>query len=63
VHVKDMKPNGDMTEVGNGSIDFKKMFGESEKAGIQHYFVEHDEPKDALQSIKSSYEYLNKLRF
>jgi sugar phosphate isomerase/epimerase len=63
VHVKDMKPNGDMTEVGNGSLDFKKMFGESEKAGIQHYFVEHDEPKDALQSIKSSYEYLNKLRF
>jgi sugar phosphate isomerase/epimerase len=63
VHVKDMKKNGEMTEVGNGSIDFKKIFGESDKAGIQHYFVEHDEPKDPLQSIKMSYQYLSKLRY
>lgn len=63
VHVKDMKQNGEMTEVGSGSIDFKKIFEESEKAGIQHYFVEHDQPKDPLESIKASYEYLHKLRY
>jgi sugar phosphate isomerase/epimerase len=62
VHVKDMKKNGEMTEVGSGSIAFKKIFADS-KAGIQHYFVEHDNPKDPLQSIKISYEYLSKLRF
>jgi sugar phosphate isomerase/epimerase len=62
VHVKDMKKNGEMTEVGNGTIDFKKIFADS-KAGIQHFFVEHDNPKDPLQSIKASYEYLSKLRF
>jgi sugar phosphate isomerase/epimerase len=63
VHVKDMKKDGQMTEVGSGSIDFKKIFAESQKAGIQHYFVEHDEPKDPLQSIRASYEYLSKLRY
>ena len=63
VHVKDMKQSGEMTEVGSGSIDFKKIFAESEKAGIQHYFVEHDQPKDPLESIKASYEYLRKLRY
>jgi len=63
VHVKDMKQNGEMTEVGSGSIDFKKIFAQSEKAGIQHYFVEHDQPKDPLESIKASYEYLRKLRY
>jgi sugar phosphate isomerase/epimerase len=62
VHVKDMKKDGEMTEVGSGTIDFKKIFADG-KAGIQHYFVEHDEPKDPLQSIKASYEYLNQLRF
>jgi sugar phosphate isomerase/epimerase len=63
VHVKDMKQNGEMTEVGGGSIDFKKIFAQSEKAGIQHYFVEHDQPKDPLESIKASYEYLRNLRY
>jgi sugar phosphate isomerase/epimerase len=62
VHVKDMTKDGEMTEVGNGTIDFKKIFADS-KAGIKHYFVEHDNPKDPLQSIKTSYEYLSKLRF
>jgi sugar phosphate isomerase/epimerase len=62
VHVKDMKKNGEMTEVGNGSIDFKRIFGD-EKAGIKHYFVEHDDPKDPLQSIKISYDNLRKLRY
>jgi sugar phosphate isomerase/epimerase len=63
VHVKDMKKDGEMTEVGSGVIDFKKIFAQSEKAGIQHYFVEHDEPKDPIASVKTSYDYLSKLRF
>lgn len=63
VHVKDMKQNGEMSAVGEGSIDFKKIFAQSEKAGIQHYFVEHDQPQDPFASIKASYEYLSKLRY
>jgi sugar phosphate isomerase/epimerase len=74
VHVKDIKtmPTGDTTNlgdtadlapVGSGMIDWKNLFSHSEKAGIKHYFVEHDKPKDAFESIASSYAYLSKLTF
>lgn len=70
VHVKDMRPKPTpdasaeavMTEVGKGSIDWKKIFRASQ-AGIQHYFVEHDQPADPLASIKASYDYLHALDF
>jgi len=74
VHVKDMKrlPKGaeansadpekvmsDMTDVGSGIIDWKRIFSHSEKAGIQHYFVEQDNPSDPFGSIAKSYQYLS----
>ena len=78
MHVKDVKkiPHVDagggqdfgnslpgMTEVGSGVIDWKRIFAQSEKAGIQHYFVEHDKPNNPFESIKTSYNYLEQLRF
>lgn len=63
VHVKDRKKDGEMTEVGSGAIDFKGIFAQSQKAGIQHYIVEHDEPKSPFESIQKSYEYLHDLSF
>jgi sugar phosphate isomerase/epimerase len=78
VHVKDIKKlpkvstSGsqdfgsslkDMTEVGSGMIDWKRIFAQSDKAGIKHYIVEHDNPQHPFESIKTSYEYLNKLRW
>jgi sugar phosphate isomerase/epimerase len=53
----------DMTEVGSGIIDWKKIFAQSDKAGIKHYIVEHDKPAQPFESIRISYEYLNKLRW
>ena len=53
----------DMTSVGSGTIDWKRIFSNSEKAGIEHYFVEHDVPQDPIASLTASYEYLSKLRF
>ena len=53
----------DLTEVGSGIIDWKRIFAQSEKAGIKHYIVEHDHPKQPLESIKGSYDYLSKLRW
>jgi sugar phosphate isomerase/epimerase len=53
----------DMTAVGGGIIDWKKIFAHSENAGIKHYIVEHDKPEVPLDSIKASYEYLTKLRW
>jgi sugar phosphate isomerase/epimerase len=78
VHVKDMKvlPKGaegptaspdkempNMTDVGSGVIDWKHIFSHDQKAGIQHYFVEHDFPSDAFASITKSYAYLSTLTF
>ena len=53
----------DLTSVGSGIIDWKKIFAKSDEAGIKHYIVEHDRPSDPMESIKASYEYLQKLRF
>jgi sugar phosphate isomerase/epimerase len=51
----------EMTSVGHGVIDWKKLFAYSDKAGIKHYIVEHDKPTDPFQSITESYAYLSKL--
>jgi sugar phosphate isomerase/epimerase len=52
---------GHLTDVGQGEIDWKRIFAQSKKAGIQHYFVENDEPKSPFEDIKISYDYLAKL--
>jgi len=65
VHVKDLK-KGDkpqMVDVGAGDIDFKAIFARREQAGIQHFFVEHDEPADPWASVAASYQYLRALEF
>jgi sugar phosphate isomerase/epimerase len=79
VHVKDLKKIPDvatvregrfagasmaeLTEVGSGIIDWKRIFSHSEQAGIKHYFVEHDNPQKPIESIRVSYKYLEHLRF
>jgi sugar phosphate isomerase/epimerase len=79
VHVKDikklpkLKPGGpaapldveahDLTAVGSGVINWKRIFEHSSEAGIQHYFVEQDFPVDSFDSIQKSYAYLKALRF
>jgi sugar phosphate isomerase/epimerase len=77
VHVKDLKKlptittggsqsfgdTVDLTAVGGGMIDWKKLFAQSGKAGIRHYIVEHDKPSDPYASITQSYQYLEKLRW
>jgi sugar phosphate isomerase/epimerase len=58
-----MTENEQMVDVGAGRIDFKAIFGRAEQAGLEHFFVEHDEPEDPLASIKASHDYLEALRF
>jgi len=54
---------GRLADVGQGSIDWKRIFAKSGEAGIKHYFVENDEPKSAFDDIKICYDYLHNLRF
>ena len=60
VHVKDRTAGGKMTEVGAGAVDFARVFAASEKAGLQHYLVEHDNPEDPFASVAASIGYLKK---
>ncbi|MFT3702204.1 MAG: sugar phosphate isomerase/epimerase [Agriterribacter sp.] len=62
-HIKDMDntPKKSFTEVGNGVIDFKRIFAESKTAGMKHFFVEQDVcPGPPLESIEKSINYLKK---
>lgn len=52
-----------LADVGTGVIDWKRIFAHSEEAGIKHYFVEHDNPNNSLETARVSYQYLEKLRF
>lgn len=61
VHVKDMKGDGTMTEVGSGVIPFSQYIAKAGQAGIKHYFVEHDNPKDPYASITASFKALSAL--
>jgi len=58
-----VKYGGRMADVGQGSVDWKRIFAHSGKAGIKHYFVENDDPKSAFDDIKISYDYLHNLQF
>jgi sugar phosphate isomerase/epimerase len=62
-HVKDMdKTKKKMfTEVGNGIIDFKKIFEHNKTAGLKYFFVEQDIcPGDPFNSITQSITYIKK---
>ena len=73
LHIKDLKPGfppstggddrpGAFTEVGQGIIDWRRIFKAAPKGGLQHYYVEQDEcDRDSLVSAKMSYDYLHKL--
>lgn len=58
-HVKDLDAGREtILPVGAGTIDYKRIFDAATEAGMQHFFVEHDMPKDAMASVKESYQYL-----
>jgi sugar phosphate isomerase/epimerase len=60
-HLKDMDktPKQDFTEVGNGIIDFKKIFSHKATAGMKYFFVEEDKcPGSPFDSITKSYQYV-----
>lgn len=58
-----VKFEGRLADVGQGTIDWKRIFEQSGKGGIKHYFVENDDPKSAFDDIKISYDYLHNLQF
>lgn len=66
VHVKDMdknKPNLN-TEIGNGSIDFNKIFAKAKLGGIEHFIMEQENYTDIdpYVSITQSAKYMTTLK-
>jgi len=59
-HVKDMKAGTkDFAEIGNGMIDFKRIFEAREKAGLNYWFLEQDSSDiDIFESIRISRKYI-----
>jgi sugar phosphate isomerase/epimerase len=64
-HVKDMDDQGRFAPVGNGHIDFKRIYENRKLSGMQYYFVEQDAcfNETALEAIVISHKGLSKFGF
>ena len=52
------------TLLGEGAIDYKEVFFAAKTTAVEHLFVEHEPPYDAvpaMEVIKAGYEYLHEL--
>ena len=71
LHIKDLAKDGGRygqgtvrtTEVGNGTIDWKKIFAAARKTSVGGYYVEQEPPytRPPLESAKISFDYLHGL--
>jgi len=62
VHLKDATPDGGMTDVGAGILDFAALIRAADAAGAEHYFVEHDfPPAPYWPSVEASLAHLRAL--
>lgn len=63
-HVKDMSAAGEMVDVGAGVMDFDSQIEVgTDIGGLNHYFVEHDNPTNAALSAKNSIAGMGKITF
>lgn len=62
-HVKDAGPAPElaMMDVGAGTLDFAAILKAGRAVGLKHWFIEHDQPKDALASVAASAAAMKKL--
>jgi sugar phosphate isomerase/epimerase len=62
-HVKDAgpAPERQMRDVGAGTIDFRTILAAGRAAGLQHWFIEHDNPAEPLASVRASAAHLKAL--
>jgi len=60
-HVKDRHLDGDMADLGTGTIDFRRIF---DKHRVMEYIVENDTPDvTPRQTAEVGYRYLRKVKF
>jgi sugar phosphate isomerase/epimerase len=63
LHLKDASapPERRIVDVGSGTIDWRAVLRTARSQGLQHAFVEHDQPTDPLASARASFTYLSTL--
>jgi len=54
-HIKDYR-DGEDADVGDGDVDFARIFAHAKTAGLRHGFVERDHPDDARASVRRNFE-------
>ncbi len=65
IHLKDFAYDNKMAVVGEGNINFDRVFEKAEDAGVQYMLVEQDDcnGEDPLHCLKRSYMYLKSQGF
>lgn len=63
IHLKDYAYKGKMSVIGEGNINFDRVFGKAESAGTEYMLVEQDDcnGENPFECLKRSYEYLHSL--
>lgn len=62
-HVKDIKADKQtITEVGNGIVDFKRIFAAANIAGMKYFFVEQDMAPNGVADVRTSFDNFKKIQ-
>lgn len=61
-HVKDRDAAGNFADLGEGNIDFARIFRDLENKHYHHYLVERDDQPDPARTASVGYEYLRELK-
>jgi sugar phosphate isomerase/epimerase len=63
VHLKDMAPDDTLSDlpVGEGTLPWTTLLEAADAAGVEWFIAEQDNPKDALEDVKTSLQHLHGL--
>jgi sugar phosphate isomerase/epimerase len=63
VHLKDMAPDDTRSDlpVGEGTLPWATLLEAADAAGVQWFIAEQDNPRDALEDVRTSLEHLHEL--
>jgi sugar phosphate isomerase/epimerase len=63
VHLKDMAPDEQRSDlpVGEGTMPWPELLNTADRAGVEWYVAEQDNPRDALEDVRISLQHLREL--
>jgi sugar phosphate isomerase/epimerase len=63
VHLKDMAPDDTLSDlpVGEGTLPWPTLLEAADAAGVEWYVAEQDNPRDALEDVRTSLQHMRRL--